>query len=153
MIVDQPSGFRSVENPAANCLRIDVATVEAVRAMREAGVRPLLLKGPVIATWLYADDPARRPYRDVDLLVAVEQFDAARSVLGRLGYRFVSIPRWLHHGYLPHAECWVRHATGRRSIFIVRYIEPNASTPLASGMPRGHGRHDRRTRGPHRRAG
>ena len=112
MIVDQPSGFRSVENPAANCLRIDVATVEAVRAMREAGVRPLLLKGPVIATWLYADDPARRPYRDVDLLVAVEQFDAARSVLGRLGYRFVSIPRWLHHGYLPHAECWVRARDG-----------------------------------------
>ncbi len=44
--------------------------------MHKRGIRPLLIKGPAVAAWLY-DDPAERWYGDVDLLVDPELFDAA----------------------------------------------------------------------------
>ena len=70
---------------AALGLRVDAVTAEVVTAMREAGIRALLLKGPSIATWLYGD-AAARPYEDSDLLVAPGSYSQAGDVLWGLGF-------------------------------------------------------------------
>jgi hypothetical protein len=70
----------------AQQIRVDAWTAEAIAALCSAGVECLLLKGPVIATWLYRDDPAQRPYIDADLLIAPGQLAPAHDVLVGLGY-------------------------------------------------------------------
>lgn len=92
-----PAGVRST----ALGLAVDTVTAEVVTAMRDAGVRPLLLKGPSIATWLYGDD-APRPYGDSDLLVAPESYGPAEEVLRELGFRPLAYP-WPWE-----SETWVR---------------------------------------------
>lgn len=71
---------------AALTLRADAATSEVVSKLREAGVRPILLKGPSIAAWLYADGTPR-PYGDTDLLVAPRALQAASRCLRVGGFR------------------------------------------------------------------
>jgi hypothetical protein len=71
---------------AALSLRVDAVTAEVISKLRSAGVRPILLKGPSIATWLYADGTAR-PYRDTDLLVQPEGIRSAAGVLRGAGFR------------------------------------------------------------------
>jgi Uncharacterised nucleotidyltransferase len=66
-------------------LHVDRVTAEVVPAMRARGTRPLLLKGPSIATWLYIDR-ASRPYGDVDLLVEPRSYADAEHVLRGLGF-------------------------------------------------------------------
>jgi Uncharacterised nucleotidyltransferase len=87
---------------AALSLRVDNVTAEVVTAMREAGIRTVLLKGPSIASWLYRDR-ASRPYVDSDLLVAPWSYRQAGSVLRELGFR--------PYGYSWHSdsESWRRH--------------------------------------------
>ncbi len=98
-----------VEWDAANCLRVDHATVEAVDALRAAGVRPVLQKGPVIAQWLYADDPSQRAYNDTDLLVAPDDLAPAAEVLDGLGYRPVAASGLRFRHQVPRqARCWFR---------------------------------------------
>jgi hypothetical protein len=58
----------------AHALARDVATAEVVEALRAAGVRSIVLKGPSIARWLYADGQPR-PYGDTDLLVSPADLD------------------------------------------------------------------------------
>jgi hypothetical protein len=70
----------------AQQIQVDRITVEAVRALRELGVRAVLLKGPVIAQWLYAEAPTTRGYIDADLLVRRDQYALAESCLLALGY-------------------------------------------------------------------
>jgi hypothetical protein len=65
--------------------RVDAVTAEVVGALDAAGVRPLLLKGPVHASLLYGEDEARS-YIDADLLVAPHQLGAAERCLARLGF-------------------------------------------------------------------
>jgi Uncharacterised nucleotidyltransferase len=67
-------------------LRVDGWTAEVVTAMRREGIEPILLKGPVIARWLYAEEPAERTYVDCDLLVAPGDTDRARALLATLGF-------------------------------------------------------------------
>jgi hypothetical protein len=74
-------------------LRVDAWTAEVVRAMRGEGVRPILLKGPATARWLYPDDAERRTYRDTDLLVSPADTASARRVLVELGFEPLSHPR------------------------------------------------------------
>ncbi len=64
-------------------LMVDAVTVEVVTALRAAGVRPLLMKGPLLAE-LY--EGAARPYADTDLLVAPEAVPDAERSLGSLGF-------------------------------------------------------------------
>jgi hypothetical protein len=66
--------------------RVDAVTAEVVRELRSDGVRPLLLRGPSIAAWLY-DEDSQRVYVDSDLLVGPSQFPAAERCLARLGFR------------------------------------------------------------------
>ena len=85
---------------AALAAWVDSVTAEVVTAMRESGIRTVLLKGPSIATWLYGDDA--RPYDDSDLLVAPASYRRAGDVLRELGFR--------HHEYvwLRYVETWLR---------------------------------------------
>jgi hypothetical protein len=71
---------------AALSLRVDTVTAEVVSKLRDAGVRPILLKGPSIAAWLYVNGPPR-PYRDTDLLLAPEALERASRVLRAAGFR------------------------------------------------------------------
>ena len=61
-------------------LVLEAAAVEVVRELTDAGVRTLLLKGPVTNRWLYGD-PLARAYGDVDLLVDPQCWSQARAVL------------------------------------------------------------------------
>ena len=87
-----------------DCLAIDLTTAEVVRAMHSAGVRPLLLKGPSFAAWLYAGG-AVRPYRDTDLLVAPEDEGPSERVLASLGFASHGPSR--HDGVARH-HTWLR---------------------------------------------
>ena len=66
-------------------LALDAAAAEAVGALEAAGIPSLLLKGPVVATRLFADRSQRR-YCDIDLLVEPSSFGRAGRVIERLGY-------------------------------------------------------------------
>ncbi len=99
---------------AARAIALDAALAEVAGALHEQGIRPLLIKGPAVASWLY-DDPGERPYRDLDLLVAPERFDSAEAVLSRLGYRDREA------GLRPderedHEHTWLR--VGERSVLV-----------------------------------
>lgn len=62
---------------------------EAVRiigVLGEAGIGALTLKGPVLSVLAFGD-PVLRDSRDVDLLVAPEQFDRVEPILAASGYR------------------------------------------------------------------
>jgi hypothetical protein len=86
-------------------LTLDNALVEIVVALAARRVRPLLLKGPAFARWLY-DDPRERPYGDIDLLVAPDEYLEARAVLAELGYQ--PVVEGKHPVELCHAELWGR---------------------------------------------
>ena len=64
---------------------VDIASAEAVVALDTAGIAVVLLKGPVIARWLYADGEPRW-YNDCDLLLREADLEAAAVVLTDLGY-------------------------------------------------------------------
>ncbi|HSP38232.1 MAG TPA: lasso peptide biosynthesis B2 protein [Frankiaceae bacterium] len=76
------SGVRGV----ARLLALDVTAVDAVTALRAADVDSVLLKGPAMAYWLYADSPGERSYTDVDLLVAPDHFASAGTALAGCGF-------------------------------------------------------------------
>ena len=69
---------------AAHNLMVDHVTAEVAGAFASAGIESLVLKGPVLAEWLYAGEV--RPYGDSDLLVAPTDWDRAVGVLERLGF-------------------------------------------------------------------
>lgn len=71
---------------AAFGFRVDLVTAEVTTQLREAGIPSILLKGPALATWLYAGDESRL-YGDTDLLLRGSDWEAAIAVLRRL--RFV----------------------------------------------------------------
>jgi hypothetical protein len=89
---------------------LDWVAAQTVTALGARGVRPILLKGPPIARWLYADDPAERLYEDVDLLVGPGELNDAEAVLGELGFRRRSV--MLIDDPDPHAEPFVRESDG-----------------------------------------
>jgi Uncharacterised nucleotidyltransferase len=68
-------------------LRVDSVTAEVVSRLRSAGVQPILLKGPSIAAWLYADDSPPRPYGDTDLLVESGALPSTSRALRAAGFR------------------------------------------------------------------
>ena len=70
---------------AAGTLRIDAVTAEVSRALAASGVQNILLKGPSISAWLYADGTPR-PYGDTDLLVDLDAWAPAQQVLRDLGF-------------------------------------------------------------------
>jgi Uncharacterised nucleotidyltransferase len=63
---------------------VDALTAEVAGAFGREQIETLVLKGPVLATWLYPGEV--RPYVDCDLMVAAENRARAVSVLERLGF-------------------------------------------------------------------
>jgi hypothetical protein len=63
---------------------VDRVTVRIAGALGDAGVQPIVLKGPTFARWLYPD--GLRVYGDADLLVNPVHWGHALSVLRALGF-------------------------------------------------------------------
>jgi Uncharacterised nucleotidyltransferase len=76
------SGARS--HTFGTALAVDAVTGNVVRALRQADIASILLRGPAIARWLYGEGELR-PYRDVDLLVEPGKRGEAETVLAGLG--------------------------------------------------------------------
>jgi Uncharacterised nucleotidyltransferase len=70
---------------AMRMLALDRATAEVVTAFRSSQIATILLKGPAMARWLYAEGMARG-YADIDLLIPEERFEEAESVLETLAF-------------------------------------------------------------------
>ncbi len=70
---------------------IDSLTAKVAGAFGREGIEVLVLKGPVLARWLYPGEV--RPYVDSDLMVAPENRPRAVGVLERLG--FVEDSPWM----------------------------------------------------------
>jgi hypothetical protein len=70
-------------------LTLESALVEITYLFEQRGVRPLLLKGPAFAQWLY-DEPRERTYGDLDLLVDPDQFDEAVQGLIELKFELLA---------------------------------------------------------------
>lgn len=85
-------------------LLVDQVSAEVLAALSERQVTSILLKGPSIADWLYADGTLRS-YNDCDLLVAPDDLAVAQAVLQKLGFRDEITP--LDHPRLESHE-WVR---------------------------------------------
>ena len=68
----------------------DAATAEIAQAMRAAGVRAIVLKGPAVRAWVYEND-SRRMSMDIDLLISWSQLEDAERTLAGLGYRYLGI--------------------------------------------------------------
>jgi hypothetical protein len=60
--------------------------LEIFEAFESEGLRPVALKGPVLAHEFYPD-PALRPFGDIDLLVATDEWRRACAVLRKLGLK------------------------------------------------------------------
>jgi hypothetical protein len=86
-------------------LALEGVAVRVTAAILRAGVRTVLLKGPALSSWLYADEA--RAYSDVDLLIAQHDQDPAERVLEDLGFVLVALDV-LPHDRPHHARTWVR---------------------------------------------
>jgi hypothetical protein len=74
----------------AHRIRINRATAELFRALSNAHIRSILIKGPTTAALLYpAED---RHYNDIDLLVEPTQFNDAGRIAESLGFHIRSAP-------------------------------------------------------------
>jgi hypothetical protein len=70
---------------------VDAVTAEVAAALAARNVPAILLKGPSLSAWLYAEG-ATRTYRDVDLLIGRQDRQAAENVLRELGFADVLAP-------------------------------------------------------------
>ncbi len=98
----------------ARALAQDAALAEVAAALEAAGVEPLLIRGPVVARWLY-DSQDERPYQDVDLLVDPNLYAGAERVLAGLG--FVDTSEGMRsHELHPNESHWVRVRESRVTV-------------------------------------
>ena len=65
-------------------LAVDLTTAAVWQPFSEHGIEAILLKGPSISRWLYADEHLR-DYADTDLLIHPNQFSAAVRLLRSAG--------------------------------------------------------------------
>jgi hypothetical protein len=96
--------------PEVAKLRNDIAAAEVIGALRDDGIRSILLKGPSVARWLYRDDE-RRIYGDIDLLVSPGDFERAEALLAGLGFEHADLGT-TRPGSESHHEIWKRPLDG-----------------------------------------
>lgn len=88
----KPSGIRRSNagslTAIALTLRADQLAAKGARALAESSIPHLLMRGPVIARWLY-EHPGRRSYLDADILVPPDRRDEAKAALAGIGMREV----------------------------------------------------------------
>ena len=111
---------------AAANLAVDAVSLEVLGALGDAGIAPILLKGPALARQLY-DDPAERSYVDCDLLVAPQDVAGAEAALAALDFAPAlaesMVPEWQRHG-----REWRRETDGAT-------VDLHSSLPGADGPP------------------
>ena len=84
----QPEFSVSPAGHVARMLVLDAAAVAVMDKLRDARVESVLLKGPSVARWVYAENEFR-PYSDLDLLVAPGDLRRSLRVLTGLGFERV----------------------------------------------------------------
>jgi hypothetical protein len=72
--------------------RQEAEIAQVLRALDQAGLEAIILKGADVRHRLY-DDPAVRPIGDLDLLISRQKFLAAKKILIQLGYLPLPEPR------------------------------------------------------------
>ena len=95
-----------------------------------AGIDALLLKGAALARLLYQPDE-RRPYIDIDVLVAPQHLDHAGSLLSELGYRNATHLRGIEDvGSVVHGDTWFSPAGARpHEIDVHRWLAGARAAP------------------------
>ncbi|MGH9169495.1 MAG: lasso peptide biosynthesis B2 protein [Acidimicrobiales bacterium] len=91
----------------ARTLALDVATARVVERFEQLAIPSVLLKGPAMATRLYSEDPSRRAYADIDLLVPPHRFAEAGFALAGLGYGRVPVGPSHRLGAQVYEEAWM----------------------------------------------
>lgn len=86
---------------------VDKLAASVIAVFESRGIGCILLKGPAIAQWLYADGPTR-PYGDADVMVAPRDWIRAQALLAGLGFAKELAP--LEHPGMESfaSESWVR---------------------------------------------
>jgi hypothetical protein len=70
---------------AAHSFSVDRDGAEVATALEQASIPTVLVKGAAIATWLYSGERPRL-YTDTDLLLPKRDWEAAKTVMKRLGF-------------------------------------------------------------------
>jgi len=93
--IDAPENLHRIEGEQKiRALSLAGEAVQLIDALGDAGIKALIVKGPLLSQMLYRD-PTMRQSLDLDLLVEWEQFRAAREALTPLGYQLISNePPW-----------------------------------------------------------
>ncbi len=84
MSTDRVDRYSQLARNFALTAETDALTAEVAGAFGHEGIETLVLKGPVLARWLYPGEV--RPYVDSDLMVAPENWARAVGVLEGLGF-------------------------------------------------------------------
>jgi hypothetical protein len=114
-----PEPFRGalsqhVQTNARAALQNLAATIDTIALLRDAGVEPIVLKGPLQARLLYGDY-ALRVAGDIDLLVPAAQLQQAGGALSGAGFRHhtpLSTDALKRHQKTEHDIAFVHPATG-----------------------------------------
>jgi hypothetical protein len=93
---------------AAQSFEVDRVTAEVTGVLAAASIESILLKGPTIATWLYASEGPRL-YADTDLLIERRDWRRAGEVMRQSGF-LNSSPLALHPRMDTAASTWGRRA-------------------------------------------
>ncbi|MFW6065382.1 MAG: nucleotidyltransferase family protein [Planctomycetota bacterium] len=83
---------------AGRCMLLSAEVDRAIDALADAGIDGVVLKGPDFAKRLYAR-PQLRPFRDVDVLVAPQDFQPGCDALTAAGYKTVDSEMKYSRGY------------------------------------------------------
>ena len=115
-------------------LAIDKVSAEVIGVFEAAGIDVLLVKGPVIAAWLYPHDV--RHYGDGDLLVSPADWDRSVAVLEELG--FPRLSRGARHPRME-SQAGTGFIRGAESIDLHSTLPGLRATRRRSGKPLVHG--------------
>jgi hypothetical protein len=96
-------------NAAAVNLANDAATAAILDELTRAGIRAIVLKGPMLKRWLY-EAHVPRPSMDIDLLVRWTDLEVIGGALPRLGWRYLGIDAV--GADRPHCHVWERTDNG-----------------------------------------
>lgn len=110
-----PEGLPSRLSTVAKTLTVDAVTAELVEALKRAGIRTIVLKGPSVARWLYPE--GGRTYEDTDLLLDPSSVPEAERVLKELGFEALGggdlpEPEAVPHDRPEHSRDWRRARDG-----------------------------------------
>jgi Uncharacterised nucleotidyltransferase len=75
-----------IERARADGIAHELVSLAVLAGLEQAGIRALGLKGSILARQLY-DDPGARTVRDIDILVAAGDLNAAIAAVERMGWR------------------------------------------------------------------